>query len=114
MKKEQLANLFTKRLHAELMLFQAAMLRKEKEEIYAEAYKIEAYASLYEILIEQAGRMTKKLLDKLVYLQYGILETFYQGWLKWEDSSYVEMKEYVEDEIKVRSQREETDERKEQ
>lgn len=103
MKKEQLAIYFTKRLYTELMLFQAAMLKKEKEEIYAEAYKIEAYASLYEILVEQAGRMTKKLLDKLVYLQYGILETFYQGWLKWEDSSYAELKEYVKYEIENRS-----------
>ena len=103
MKKEQLANLFTKRLHAELMLFQAAMLRKEKEEIYGEAYKIEAYASLYEILVEQAGRMTKRLLDKLVYLEYGILENFYQGWLKWEDSSYTELKEYVRYEIENHS-----------
>ena len=99
MKKEQLANLFTQRLYAELMLFQAAMLKKEKEEIYWEAYNIEAYARLYEILVEQAGRMTKRLLDKLVYLEYGILETFYQGWLKWEDSAYAELKEYVRYEI---------------
>ena len=103
MKKEQVANLFTKRLYTELMLFQASMLKKEKEEIYGEAYKIEAYASLYEILVEQAGRMTKRLLDKLVYLEYGILETFYQGWLKWEDSSYTELKEYVKYEIEDRS-----------
>ena len=103
MKKEQLAIYFTKRLHTELMLFQAAILKKEKEEIYGEAYRIEAYASLYEILLEQAGRMTKRLLDKLVYMEYGILETFYQGWLKWEDSSYAELKEYVEYETKNRS-----------
>ena len=99
MEKEQLKELFLKRLCIEYELFKDLMLRKEKTDIFEESYRIEIYKNLYQILIHEAVEMEETVLRRLVYQSYSIMEFFYQEWLKKEDSSYSELREYVSSEL---------------
>lgn len=101
MDKEELLEAFRERLHMELLLFKDSMLRKEKAEIYEGAYKIETYANLYEILVEKAEYIPAGFLREMAYQPSGIIEAFYREWLKKEDNSFMELKEYVENELEV-------------
>ena len=99
MDKEQLKEVFLKRLCIEYELFKDSMLRKEKTDILEESYRIEIYKSLYQILIQKAAEMPETVLRRLVYQSYGIMEFFYQEWLKKEDSSHAELQGYVSCEL---------------
>lgn len=101
MDERQLREVFSERLHIEIQLFKDSMLRKSKADIYAASYRIEMYVNLYEILVEQAERMSEMLIRAMVYYPGGILDAFYEEWLKREDNFYTEIKDYVEDELEV-------------
>ena len=101
MYESQLREVFLERLHIEIQLFKDSMLRKSKADIYAAGYRIELYACLYEILVEQAERMPEELMRAMVYHPCSILDVFYEEWLKKDDSFYTELRDYVEDELKV-------------
>ena len=102
MDDKHLRETLLERLHVEIQLFKDSMLCRDKEDIYAECYKIELYINIYEILVEETDRMPELLLRKLLYQNFGILDAFYQEWLGRDDSSYAELREYVEDELEVR------------
>ena len=87
---------FLKRIFAELQSFKENLLRKDKETIFGESYKIETFVNLYEILVEQADRLPDVILLELLNQSAGILESLYQEWLKREDNFYQELKEYVD------------------
>ena len=97
----QLKEVFLERLHIEIQLFKDSMLRKSRADIYAASYRIELYVNLYEILVEQVERMHETLIRAMVYYPGGILDAFYEEWLKKDDSFYTELRDYVEDELKV-------------
>ena len=99
MNKEQLEDVFLKRIYIEYELFKDSMLRKEKTDIFEESYRIELYKSLYTILIQKASEMAETVLRRLVYQRYSVIEFFYQEWLKKEDSGYTELREYVSSEL---------------
>lgn len=99
MDKEQLKELFLKRLCIEYELFKDSMLRNEKTDIFEESYRIEIYKNLYQILIHEAAEMEETVLCRLIYQINGVMEFFYQEWLKKEDSSYSELREYVSSEL---------------
>lgn len=101
MDKEQLKEVFLKRLCIEYELFRDSMLRKEKTDIFEESYRIEIYKSLYQIFIHEAAEMAETVLRRLVYQNYGIMEFFYQEWLKKDDSSHAELSGYVSSELEA-------------
>ena len=55
MDEKGLRELLLQRLHMELLLFKDSMLRKEKEDIFKDSYKIEVYVDLYEVFVENAA-----------------------------------------------------------
>ena len=101
MDERQLREVFLERLHIEIQLFKDSMLRKSKADIYAAGYRIELYACLYEILVEQVERMPEELMRAMVYHPCSILDAFYDEWLRKDDSFYTELRDYVEDELEV-------------
>lgn len=101
MDEKELREILLDRLHLEVQLFKDSMLRKSKSDIYASSYKIETYINLHEILADQVGQMKKPLLRKLLYQPSGILDAFYEEWLTRDDDSYMELHDYVEDELNI-------------
>ena len=99
MDKEQLKEIFLKRLFIEYELFKDSMLRKERKDIFDESYRIEIYKNIYQILIHEAAEIPETVLRKMVYQSYEVMEFFYQEWLKREDSSHTELSEYVSREL---------------
>jgi len=98
---KEIRELFLKRLHVELCLYKETILKKEKAEIFAESYKIELFANLYEIMAEKTEILPEELLYKLLCQRFGILEFLYRKWLKREDGFYEELKEYVSGELEL-------------
>ena len=91
---------FLNRIYAELQAFKENLLLKDKDTIFDESYKIETFVTLYEILVEQSERLSDAILLELLNQSTGILEELYQEWLKKEDNSYTELKEYVDSKLR--------------
>lgn len=99
METSELRELLLGRLYIEEQLFRDSMLHRDKKTIMEEAYKIETFANLYEILAEQMEQLSEETLRKLLYMNYSILEWLYQKWLKMDDSAFDELKAYVDSEL---------------
>lgn len=91
--------LFYKRIYAEILNFKNDMLTQDKEIIYRSSYKIEFFANVYEILVDQAEKQSEAVLCRLVYQCTGILESLYEEWLQKEDNAFYELQEYVHNEL---------------
>jgi len=91
--------LFCKRIYAELLNFKNDMLTQDKEIIYRSSYKIEFFVNVYEILVDQAEKQSEAVLYRLVYQCTGILDSLYEEWLRMEDNTFSELKEYVFNEL---------------
>lgn len=91
--------LFYKRIYAELLNFKKDMLTQDKEIIYRSSYKIEFFANIYEILVDQAEKQSEAVLYRLVYQCTGIMESLYEEWLRMEDNAFSELQEYVHNEL---------------
>lgn len=96
--------LFLKKLYGELQLFKESVMQMEKEKIYGEAYKIEVYASLYEILMDQSENYPVQLLEKLSAKE-NVLQPLYDTWLKKDDDLYEELCSHVAYEMKKAAER---------
>ena len=101
MDERQLREVFLERLHIEIQLFKDSMLRKSKVDIYDASYRIEMFVNLYEILVELAEKMPEALIRAMVYYPGGILDAFYEEWLKKEENFYTELRDYVGDELEA-------------
>ncbi len=99
MDEKELRELLRERLHMELQLFKDSLLRKEKEDIFRDSYKIEIYVNLYEIFAAHTDSLTADMIRRLLYLNIGILETVYQEWLGREDSFFEELRVFACSEI---------------
>lgn len=91
--------LFCRKIYEELQIFRQAVLCQEKENIYGESYKIDIFVNLYEILAEQADKLSDDALKKLLNQSTGILAYLYDSWMKKEDSSYSELEKHVLEEV---------------
>jgi len=99
MGEKELRELLRERLHMELQLFKDTLLRKEKEDILKDSYKIEIYVNLYEIFAVHTDNLPDDVIRGLLYLRSGILEAVYQEWLGREDSFFEELRVYACSEI---------------
>ena len=91
--------LFCKRIAEELKEFKDSVLTKDKESIYGDSYKIEVYVNIYEILIEQAEKLSEAVLLVWLNQSSGIIASLYVRWLKKEDDFYEELKNHVLEEM---------------
>lgn len=101
MDDKELQELLRQRIHIEYMVFKDSTLQKEKEVIFRDSYKIEVFVNLYEILLEYAGSLQGGILRELLKINFGILDSLYQQWLKREDSFYEDMKAYARSELEA-------------
>ena len=114
MSEKELKELLLERLHIELNLFKDSMLQKEKGEIYEASFKIEIFINIYEILLEDVEGLGMDEVRRLLHFKYGILEALYQEWLTRDDGSYDELKDYVNDEVRVIAQPEDSSKKEEE
>ncbi len=95
---ESLRISFCKKIYDEYIQFKFTMLSKTKKDIFGEAYKIEIFANLYEILIEKSEVLSDEILKRLLNIP-GLLELLYACWLKKEDGWFDELLIHVEAEL---------------
>ena len=90
MEKETLAQTLRWKITAEMKIFKGRTMKKEKEEIFALAYRIDCTVRIYEILLECCGRMGEAELESCIGTG-GILDFLYERWLKEPDTQEEEM-----------------------
>ena len=91
--KEELKQEFVQKLYGE------HLLTESQTDLIAEAYKIETFSSLYEVLLAKSAQLSDVALLNLLNMSSGILEGMYKKWLGVKDHSYQELEEYVEHEV---------------
>lgn len=101
MNDKELQEVLRQRIHIEFMVFKDSMLQKEKEVIFRDSYKIEVFVNLYEILLEYVGSLQGGILRELLNINFGILDSLYQQWLKEEDSFYEDINAYACSELEA-------------
>lgn len=72
---------FCKKMYDELEEYKKISMKHSKTEIPENVHKTEAFENLYEILSENADRLSESLLRNLVYQSTGILESLYNDYL---------------------------------
>ena len=79
----------------ELLLFKDSMLRKGKEDIFKDSYKIEVYVDLYEVFVENAADLDEDTMRGLLNLNFGILGSVYQKWMERKDGFYDDLQDFA-------------------
>lgn len=90
MYRKQLEATFCWKIGGELKLFQYQVLKKEKEEIYGLAYRIDCMLRIYEILIELSRSLSAEELEGCIRTS-GLLDYLYERWLKAPDTQNEEL-----------------------
>ena len=90
MYRKQLEATFCWKIGGELKLFQYQVLKKEKEEIYGLAYRIDCMQRIYEILTGLSGALSMEELEGCIRTS-GLLDYLYERWLKAPDTQNEEM-----------------------
>lgn len=90
MYREQLEKAFCRKLGGELKLFKYRILKLEKEEIFALAYRIDCMQRIYEILTGLSETMEAGMLKACIRTS-GLMELLYGEWLKIPDSQNEEL-----------------------
>lgn len=98
MNLEELLGIFRTKIYLEYEVFKLGMLRKSAEEIYQEAYQIDTYITLYEILLEKSRKLAE---DEITFLlkRPNVLAFLYDQWLKYEDSRVEDLEQFLKDEM---------------
>ena len=94
--KEELKQEFVQKLYGEFSTYREHLLTESQTDLIAEAYKIETFSSLYEVLLAKSAQLSDVA---LLNMSRGILEGMYKKWLGVKDHSYQELEEYVEHEV---------------
>lgn len=106
MSLEEMREVFGMKIYLEYEVFKLSMLQKNVGELYQEAYKIDTYINLYEILLELSQRLDVSEI-KNILLCPNLLTFIYDLWLKYEDSHVSDLEEFLQIEIaKLDQQRE--------
>lgn len=91
----KLRELFLKRAYEELMDFKSGLLGKDKESIYAEAYKIDSYTTLYEALVENIDDIQLSVMFSLVNQTGKILESLLNDYCSLYGDQYPNMQNFI-------------------
>ena len=97
--KEELKQEFVQKLYGEFSTYREHLLSENPTDLIAEAYKIETFSSLYEVLLAKSAQLSDVALLNLLNMSSGILEGMYRKWLGVKDHSYQELEEYVGHEV---------------
>ena len=97
--KEEFKPEFVQKLSGEFSTYREHLLCENPTDLIAEAYKIETFSSLYEVLLAKSAQLSDVALLNLLNMSSGILEGMYKKWLGVKDHSYQELEEYVGHEV---------------
>ena len=86
MRKEELQELFRRKIKEELRQYQSYMLRKEKREVYESAYEIACIRQIYGFLMEETGKLAEGFLETALVFP-NLLLFLYDSWKKQEQTS---------------------------
>ena len=86
--KEELKQEFVQKLYGEFSTYREHLLSENPTDLIAEAYKIETFSSLYEVLLAKSAQLSDVALLNLLNMSSGILEGMYRKWLGVKDHSY--------------------------
>lgn len=86
MRKEELQELFRRKIKGELRQYQSYMLRKEKREVYESAYEIACIRQIYGFLMEETGKLAEGFLETALVFP-NLLLFLYDRWKKQEQTS---------------------------
>ena len=92
--------IFLTMIASERFAYKMATLMREKEDIYASAYKIMIISTFCSILRELTVEMPELDYGKLVLRGDNLLESLYSIWLGVDDGIYLDMKHFVIGELK--------------
>lgn len=98
MKQDELRRLFCAKISLEYHGIKEELLAKEKEEIYDQAYYIDAIINIYECLLEMSQELDREGLKYLILFP-NLLAYLYLRWMKKEDSYLDELESCMRDEI---------------
>ena len=73
--------------------------KESKSDLIAEAYKIETFSSLYEVLLTKSTQLSDVALLNLLNMGTEILEGLYNKWMGVKDHSYDELEDYIGHEV---------------
>ncbi|MDE7479484.1 MAG: DUF3848 domain-containing protein [Lachnospiraceae bacterium] len=90
---------FLERIYGEYQAYKASVLSCPNAEIFDRCYEIDTIVNFYEILVEKAEGMSDNELELLLKRKRLLME-LYGIWLKKSDSTFDDMKNYVDDEIR--------------
>ena len=94
MERKNLESLFSWKIGSELTLYKSMMLKKEKEDMIANAYEIANIIEFYEILVELCQKMSDEQIYQCMQIS-NLLATLYDRWMKIPDESYEEKEHTV-------------------
>ncbi len=87
--------IFLTNLSEEYQDFKEKLLEKDKETIYGHAYKIEAYACIFNIIVDYVDENPQMDYGKLLCSGNGLIGYLYREWLGREDDAYRELSSFV-------------------
>ena len=89
MREKEIRELFCAKISLELNRFKRWILKKEPQEIFNNAYRIDSTINIYERLMEKSEHMKKD--EMMILLVFpNLLSFMYSNWIKKEDKSYDE------------------------
>lgn len=90
-----LKELFLKKISEELTEFKVGLLGKDKEDIYAEAYKIDSYNTLYEVIVDSIDDMQMAVMIALLKQTGSILESLFFEYCSLYGDQFADMQNFV-------------------
>lgn len=97
--QEELKQEFVEKLYDEFTGYRESLLKESKSDLIAEAYKIETFSSLYEVLLTKSTQLSDVAFLNLLNMGTGILEGLYNKWMGVKDHSYDELEDYIGHEV---------------
>ena len=89
MREKEIRELFCAKISLELNRFKRWILKKEPQEIFNNAYRIDSTINIYERLMGKSEHMKKD--EMMILLVFpNLLSFMYSNWIKKEDKSYDE------------------------
>ena len=79
--QEELKQEVIKKIYQEFTDYRSNLRNESSSNLIAEAYKIETFSSLYEVLMEKSTQLSDVALLNLLNMGTGILEGLYEKWL---------------------------------
>lgn len=98
MSLEELREVLGMKIYLEYEVFKLGMLQKSVEDLYKEAYQIDTYINLYEIILEMSQSLDESEI-KNILLCPDFLAFLYDMWLKYEDSHVADLEGFLRIEI---------------